>query len=170
MSENTEVEIERKWIVPVDCFDSITGNFSATDILQFYNEKGERFRQSTSWENSVPKYQKTIKGDGGLVRPESNTDISHEEFLAECRKNNHREPIRKIRFTFPHGDLKIELDKFSTGEFYAEIEFKTEEQALAFTDTPDWFGREVTGDNYHSNYAIFRRMQLAKSEEQTEDK
>ena len=158
-------EIERKWIIPQEKFPYITGNFSTYQIIQFYNEKGERFRMTTDDNNEVC-YQKTVKGEGGLVRPETNTDITIEDYQAALLDSPGCLPISKTRFVFQHGKYKIELDKFNTGELYAEIEFDTVEEATAFTDVPNWFGEEVTGDDSHSNHSIWLRMQKPKEKEE----
>jgi CYTH domain-containing protein len=68
-------------------------------------------------------------------------------------------PITKIRYKIKFGKDVIELDEFDTGECYAEIEFNSEQEALEFTDPPAWFGKEVTGDNTHSNFSIYTKMQ-----------
>ena len=68
--------------------------------------------------------------------------------------------IRKKRFCIPLPDeLTIELDLFDApfeGLFLAEVEFATQEQALAFLP-PDWFGEEVTWSTEYHNSALSRR-------------
>ncbi|MDE7157444.1 MAG: adenylate cyclase, partial [Lachnospiraceae bacterium] len=66
--------------------------------------------------------------------------------------------ITKKRYKIPYnnmnGSYTIELDIFSdifNGLILAEVEFKTEEEALAFLP-PDWFGEDVTfSSEYHNS-------------------
>lgn len=64
--------------------------------------------------------------------------------------------IRKSRYCLPCGPCTIELDIFDpplSPLVVAEVEFPTEEEALAFRP-PDWFGEEVTYDRAYSNASL----------------
>lgn len=95
----------------------------------------------------------TIKGGSGRSRAEEEMDIGAERFgrlwdLTQGRR------VEKTRYEIPaDGGLTIELDVYHgplDGLSTAEVEFGSEAQADAFT-APDWFGREVTGDDAYKN-------------------
>ena len=67
--------------------------------------------------------------------------------------------ITKDRWRIPCGPYTIELDVFEppfAPLVMAEVEFPTEEAAMAF-QPPAWFGREVTQDGAYTNAALSRR-------------
>ncbi len=95
----------------------------------------------------------TIKRGSGRSRAEEEMEIGAERFgrlwdLTQGRR------VEKTRYEIPaDGGLTIELDVYHgplDGLSTAEVEFGSEAQADAFT-APDWFGREVTGDDAYKN-------------------
>ena len=67
--------------------------------------------------------------------------------------------ILKDRYEIPYGNDTIELDIFDepfAPLVLAEVEFSSEEEALAF-QAPEWFGEEVTYDPAYTNAAMSRR-------------
>ena len=96
----------------------------------------------------------TYKSSGLMIREEYNlplTDSGYEHLLGKADGNI----IRKIRYLIPlDGGLTCELDIFSKPfEMIrlAEVEFASEEEALAFSP-PEWFGEEVTMTaKYHNS-------------------
>ena len=92
----------------------------------------------------------TVKRGAGLVREEWETDISRQEFdiLADRLMPGTR-MIEKRRYHMPlDGGLVAEIhihEGHLAGFSYAEVEFDTVEDAVAF-NPPTWFGREVTED------------------------
>ena len=100
-------------------------------------------------------YYMTYKGRGLMVREEYNLPLNQEAYLHLKAKADGR-TITKKRYCIPQDALTIELDVFSSPEglVMAEVEFPTEEAALAFTP-PDWFGEDVTNDSrYHNSNMI----------------
>ena len=93
----------------------------------------------------------TYKGKGLLAREEYNLPLTEEAYRHLIRKADGR-IITKRRYMLPCGPYTIELDLFSSPEklILAEVEFPTEEAALAFTP-PSWFGEDVTGDSRYHN-------------------
>lgn len=104
------------------------------------------------------QYYLTYKSKGLLSREEYNLPLTREA-------NDHLLPkadgivLTKKRYRIPlisseeKPSLTIELDVFSgiyEGLILAEVEFPTEEDALAFTP-PDWFGRDVTFTGEYQN-------------------
>lgn len=67
--------------------------------------------------------------------------------------------ITKTRYILPfENDLKIELDVFHgylEGLVFAEVEFKSEEEAKVFK-APDWFDKDVTFDSRYCNAVMVK--------------
>lgn len=150
------LEIERKWIVPVFPFQP-SATFRKQRIAQFYHE-GARYRSVE--EKGLPEvFIKTVKTGQGLVREEIETDISREEINKIHADAGHPKCVVKERWFVKTGYSyhTVELDILSTGEMYAEVEFKTPYDAANF-EPVSWFGEEVTDDLYHTNYEIFKRI------------
>ncbi|MDO5573873.1 MAG: CYTH domain-containing protein [bacterium] len=106
-------------------------------------------------------YYMTYKGKGLMAREEYNLPLNrmaYEQLKPKAEGN----VITKKRVLIPYLKYTIELDLFAEPFAplqLAEVEFESEEEALAFTP-PDWFGQDVTNDQtYHnSNMAtIFTR-------------
>ena len=92
------------------------------------------------------KYTYTIKtGKKGFGVEEIEKEITKEQYNL-LEKDSSRITIEKDRYIIPYIDnLKIELDIFHgayEGIIFAEIEFKTEEQAVT-TKIPEWFDVEI---------------------------
>ena len=100
-------------------------------------------------------YYLTYKGTGLLAREEYNLPLTEEAYRHLLPKADGNW-IAKDRYCIPFDGHTIELDVFSSPEglIMAEVEFPTEEAALAFTP-PDWFGEDVTDDSrYHNSNMI----------------
>ena len=103
-------------------------------------------------------YYLTYKGSGLMVREEVNLPLTRESYhhlLAKADGN----VISKERFCIPYRTHTIELDVFAppfAPLVVAEVEFSTEEEALAF-DIPEWFGEEVTHDPAYTNASLSRK-------------
>jgi len=100
------------------------------------------------------KYELTYKSGGMMARMEYNLPLTKEAFEHLKAKTDGR-LIVKTRYMIPLDPYTIELDVFG-GDLapliLAEVEFPSEEEALAFV-APDWFGEDVTFDGrYHNTY------------------
>ena len=95
----------------------------------------------------------TIKGGRGRARAEEEMEISRERFARLWDLTAGRR-VEKTRYEIPaDGGLTIELDVYHgplEGLLTAEVEFGSEAQADTFS-APDWFGRDVTGDDAYKN-------------------
>lgn len=103
------------------------------------------------------EYFLTYKGKGLLVREEHDLPLTREAYLHLLPKAD-GSLIAKDRYLIPFGGYTIELDVFDppfAPLVMAEVEFPTEEAALAF-QPPEWFGKEVTYDPAYSNAALSR--------------
>ena len=166
------MEIERQWLFDIDKVP-MHSCFGYKDMEQSYLslEPEVRLRKETSKLiselvlKSDPTYWITIKGNGDLSREEINKEITKEEYEALKRIGSITEDkvIRKIHWETYIGKYKLELnivDKGTENEFcYGEIEFSSEEEALAF-EPLDYFGEEVTYDNSYKMKNYWKRTRL----------
>ena len=162
------MEIERQWLFDIDKVP-VQFCFGHKDMEQSYLnlEPEVRLRKETSKSifESDPTYWITIKGNGDLSREEINKEITKEEYEALKRIGNIIEDkvIKKIHWETYIDQYKLELnivDKGTENEFcYGEIEFASEEGALAF-EPLDWFGKEVTYDNSYKMKNYWKRTRL----------
>lgn len=100
-------------------------------------------------------YYLTYKGAGAMAKEEHNLPLTEEAYRHLLAKADGL-VIRKSRYCLPCGPYTIELDIFDpplSPLVVAEVEFPTEEEALAFRP-PDWFGEEVTYDRAYSNASL----------------
>ena len=97
-------------------------------------------------------YYLTYKGKGFLEREEYNLPLNKESYEHLIAKADGK-IIKKKRYLIPYKNYTIELDVFE-GELsplvFAEVEFESKEDALAFVP-PAWFGEDVTEDKNYSN-------------------
>lgn len=104
----------------------------------------------------------TIKGGGGLTRTEVETTMPPDEAEALWALTEGRR-IEKTRYELPLDDdgapdLVAEIDVYAgplEGLCTIEVEFESQEDADSFV-APDWFGRDVTGEEGWSNAALAR--------------
>jgi adenylate cyclase len=144
------VEVERKFLVPEP--PSLEGTHS-DEIEQGYLATGEdgEVRLRRRGEDHVL----TVKRGSGLSRGEEETELTPEQFERLWPHTEGRR-LHKRRHLIPHGDLEIELDVYEgrlEGLTVAEVEFSSEERARDF-DSPDWFGKEVTGEHAYLNETL----------------
>ena len=141
------MEIERKFLVKK--LPENLESYPQQRISQGYlcTDPVVRIRRSND------DYYLTYKGKGMMVREEYNLPLTEDAF-------HHMLPkvdgilIDKIRYLIPlDGKLTAELDIFQ-GTLaplrIVEVEFDTEEEALAFTP-PSWFGDDVTNSRQYHN-------------------
>lgn len=140
-------EIERKFLVRVlperleACpYHEIEQGYLCTDpVIRIRKQDDEYFL--------------TYKSKGLMVREEYNLPLSAEAYASLSLKIDGR-LIRKRRYQIPFGPYTIELDRFDSpqkGLWLAEVEFPSEEAALAF-EAPAWLGEDVTNSpRYHNS-------------------
>ena len=147
------MEIERKYLItapPQECFScpcrSIEQAYLCDDPVVRICRDGER-------------YYLTYKGRGLLAREEANLPLNEASYRHLLSKADGI-VLTKKRYCIPleGTSLTIELDVFEgayEGLMLAEVEFPTEEEALAFTP-PAWFGQDVTftGEYQNSRLAL----------------
>ena len=147
------MEIERKFLIPTENLPESPDNYPSHAIEQAYlcTSPVVRIRRSDD------TYYLTYKSKGLLSREEYNLPLTEESYRHLLVKADGR-ILTKRRYEIPiEGTaLTIELDIFSgvyEGLILAEVEFPTEEEALAFVP-PSWFGREVTYSGAYQNSVL----------------
>ena len=142
------MEIERKFLI--ETLPEGYEAFPFHEIEQAYlcTSPVVRIRRSDD------EYYLTYKGKGLLAREEYNLPLTKEAY-EHLREKADGIILTKRRYLMPveGTDLTIEMDVFSgkyEGLVLAEVEFESEEQALAFTP-PQWFGRDVTLTGEYQN-------------------
>ena len=139
------MEIERKFLIEKDI--DLSG-LEYRDIVQGYICLDPEIRVRAM----DGKYYRTDKSQGDMVREEREREISCTMYniLMDNREGG---VLEKRRYYMPYGKYTVEIDVYGrslTGLKVAEVEFETEEEALAFTP-PDFLGREVTCDKRYKN-------------------
>ena len=100
------------------------------------------------------KYELTYKGKGCMIREEHNLPLTKEAYEHLREKIDGRLIVKK-RYMIPLEKYTVELDVFE-GDLapllLAEVEFASEEEAMAFTP-PEWFAEDVTYSKlYHNSF------------------
>jgi len=149
------IEIERKFLVKSDDFKNEA--FKKTRITQgFLNTHKER------------TVRVRLKGDSGFITVKgisSNDGISRFEWEKEITRDEAQsllklcEPtiIDKLRYEIEVGNHTFEVDTFfgeNEGLIIAEIELQFENETF---ETPDWLGKEVTGDIKYYNSQLSQK-------------
>ena len=151
------VEIERKWLVTEESLSqeqtSRKEGLDYADMEQGYlcRKPVVRIRKA-KYKDGRTEFILCYKGKGLLEREEYNLPLTEEAYLVLREKIEGR-LIEKRRYLIPYGKCLIEWDVFKNaleGLMYAEVEFSSKEEALAFYP-PSWFARELTEEAGHSN-------------------
>lgn len=99
------------------------------------------------------EYYLTYKSRGLLSREEVNLPLTKESY-EHLKKKSDGFLITKTRYLIPYlNHFTIELDIFegvNSGLIIAEVEFSSEEEAMAF-QIPDWFKKDVTTKPQYQN-------------------
>lgn len=152
-TKNSKLEIERKFLVDTSKVPVPLSTLKKYEVTQFYTELKDEYEKRARKQND--KYSETTKRGRGLVREESEREISKEEYLQmESRKIS--SPVEKTRYEIPFGDAVIELNIYKgslKGLAVAEVEFGSEAESRRFKP-PGWFGREVTNDRTYENRSL----------------
>ena len=151
------MEIERRFLVK-DLSSLDLSQYKCKRIIQdyLYKDKFTAIRKRKTVLDDNVSFTYTIKTRKiGISVNELENEISEEEYnnLKVHPNFNH---IDKTRYIIPYIDnLNIELDVFNDnfdGIIFAEIEFKSEEQANS-VKLPEWFGPEITNKLTNSDMA-----------------
>ena len=147
-------EIERKFLVdktpPLEAypFEHIIQAYISVEPEIRIRKKGE-------------KYFLTEKSGYGLVRKESEREISEQEFLEAYEKTEGR-VLTKTRYCIPYDKYTLELDVYegkNAGLVVCEIEFDNIDEANNFIP-PEWFGKDITDDKNYKNKVLAEKEEI----------
>lgn len=140
-------EIEKKYLIPT--LPEHLDTYPYHEIEQGYlcTEPVVRIRRQDD------DHYLTYKSKGLMVREEYNLPLTKEAY-DHLKTKTDGKLISKRRYLIPLGEYTVELDVFTSpvpGLWLAEVEFPSEEAALAF-QPPEWFGEDVTNcSKYHNS-------------------
>jgi adenylate cyclase len=143
-------EIERRFLVRGDAWRS--GVTAVTRLRQGYLAREDGVSVRLRIAGTAARL--TIKGPGGLVRPEFEYDIPAADADAMLSLLCGGRSLTKARHEVPLDGLVWEVDVFDgplAGLVIAEVELPDSAHALR---TPAWVGREVTDDARFANAAL----------------
>jgi CYTH domain-containing protein len=156
------LEIERKFLVNGDgwkaaCVRSVKVR---DGLIAHSNGRKARVRM-IGGEGTI-----AVKGEEhGLSRPEFEYPIPVADAEEMLRTMCDEFVLEKTRYIVPHAGLVWEIDVYDgilKGIVIAEVELKSERQAIAF---PEWIGTEITTDqNYRKSNMVAQRIAAAKLE------
>lgn len=145
------MEIERKFLCTVPSFD--LKGFKSAHIIQYYisTDPVIRIRRTDAG------FYLTVKGKGEIAREEFEMPLTENQFLCLREKAGYP-PIDKTRYFIPlENGLTAELDIYYgalSGLLTVEVEFDSLSAAESFTP-PEWFGRDISGDNRYKNASLY---------------
>ena len=141
-------EIERKYLIKQVPENLASYPFHEIEQGYLCTEPVVRIRRQDE------AYYLTYKSTGLMVREEYNLPLTKESYFHLREKIDGR-LISKRRYLIPLDPYTIELDVFRSPQndlILAEVEFPSEEEALAFIP-PEWFGEDVTNSPlYHNSH------------------
>lgn len=146
------MEIERKFLIKSLPEDIDTYDYHIIEQAYLTTDPVIRVRRQDD------EYYMTYKGKGLMVREEYNLPLTKEAYNT-LRSKADGNIITKKRVLIPYDKYTIELDIFEAPFaplIIAEVEYESEEEALAFTG-PDWFGEDVTTDPQYHNSNMSRK-------------
>ncbi len=144
------LEIERRFLVRGDAWQAGVAGTRRLDQGYLAREDGVAVRVRIAGDAA----RLTIKGPGGLVRPEFEYPVPVEDAATMLETLCAGRRLAKTRHQVPHGGLTWEVDVFEgplAGLVIAEVELSDPEHPL---DLPPWAGPEVTGDPRYANAVL----------------
>lgn len=161
-------EIELKFLLAKGSSIPIPANHKKLKIKQAYivAEKGLQVRVRITEEpirlQSVNGIRKSafiksnigIKFTGGIIRDEFEYEIPLNEAKEIYKKCKWK--IAKNRLSFSVGSSHYDVDTFSNGMIFVEVEFKSV-KAMKAWKKPKWLGKEITGVGKYSNIVIAKK-------------
>lgn len=142
------MEIERKFLVKeMPCLDGCEKSEIVQGYISFTPETRIRKRDN--------KYYLTIKGEGDVVREETEKEVSEKEGK-ELFSQVESKLIEKTRYLVNIGNYTAELDIYKShlkGLVVVEVEFETEADANNFVP-PLWFGEDISKNKEYRNKVL----------------
>lgn len=157
------MEIERKWLlkrVPATPADA------KYFVEQFYLSLDPEVRLRRAVPNgdypSKAPYRIAIKGNGTLSREEIQCEVS-EDFYNRARDFVNLQTIEKhyLEYNVNGSEVGVAVVLTNPGFIYAEVEFETEEEAMAYQfPWPDIVEKEITDDLSYKMKNVWRRIYM----------
>jgi CYTH domain-containing protein len=149
------LEIERKYLL--DGLPSMPAGAEAHRMEQGYFDP-VRLRRAVGPDGAVTCTH-TVKTGQGLVRTETEREISHEEFDTLWPRTSGRR-LTKTRYRVNDGDLVWEIDTYDRIDLViAEVELPSPDTNVTI---PPWLAphvvREVTDEPDYQNYELALRL------------
>ena len=149
------MEIERKWLLKEFPHVPYNGQYIVHQSYVVATKDAElRIRScATMFGKFKSPYKLTYKNDGDLSRIENEIEINLDQYikLKNCIPQEY-EAIKKVFQTYEWGDRTVEVSFVDGKWYYAEVEFDSEEEALAYEfPWPDLIIKEVT---YNKEYKM----------------
>lgn len=142
------MEIERKFLVKeMPCLDGCEKSEIVQGYISLTPETRVRKRDN--------KYYLTIKGEGDVVREETEKEVSEKEGRALFSQVESK-LIEKTRYLINIGKYIAELDIYKNhleGLVVVEVEFETEADANNFVP-PLWFGEDISKNKEYRNKVL----------------
>ncbi|WP_202078182.1 CYTH domain-containing protein [Caldalkalibacillus salinus] len=162
------IEIERKYQLnqfPQEEIDSGRIQILASQIfeqtyLALSEEQEIRVRKAVyvDQEEKSVQYTHTFKKGHGMAREEIEYRID-EEIYNQLMEG--KTPLVKKRTVVEYDKISMEIDEYKGFDLITvEVEFNTEEEALAF-EPPSWFGEEVGSKKEYRNKTLWKSLQTS---------
>ena len=151
------LEIERKFLL--DKFPDSLPLLESAEVWQGYISTAPVVRIRKKVTADGESYRLCFKGEGGLVRTEVEMPLPAEKYEALLPLLG-AAPVHKVFrvYALPSGE-RLECSLVDGQYYYAEVEFPTEEAALAWDpgEWQPWLLREVTQEGQESMAAYWAR-------------
>lgn len=149
-------EIERKWLVNRAKIPFDLCAFEPFEMEQSYISFSPTVRLRNTNNTSYVLCVKSPSAPGSMARDEFELPLTRQQYENLLTKIE-GSIIRKTRYCVPASDgHTMEFDVFA-GEFeglvYMEIEFPSEEEAMAYPN-PEWAIKDVTHDHRYKNACL----------------
>jgi len=155
---NSSLEIEKKWVIAKDEIPYDLSNMERFEITQTYISYSPEVRVRKIVNDGITYYTTTTKeyvNDKGIVRKESESYITQQEY-EEALENKLGNTIYKTRYQIEIDGHIYAFDIFNgdlNGLAYLEIEFDSEQEAIAFEE-PSWVIKDVTNNRRYKNQEL----------------
>lgn len=160
------LEIERKFLLPAypealikEGQLRIQSEHAIDQIyLALHEDQELRVRRIENLRTGEIDYTHTFKRGFGLTREEVEVSIS-EGLYRQITEVHGAVALTKRRVTAEWKGIVLEIDRYDQIDFIVlEVEFESEEQALAFAP-PAWFGPDISTDKRYSNKKVWADLQ-----------
>lgn len=160
------LEIERKFLLPAypealikeGQIQILSEHAIDQTYLALHEDQELRVRRIEDLRTKEIHYTHTFKRGFGLAREEVEVSIS-EGLYDQITETHGAVALKKRRVTATWNGVVVEIDRYDQIDFIVlEVEFESEEQALAF-EAPAWFGPDISTDKQYSNKKVWADLQ-----------